>query len=1059
MNISGWSIDGCGLLHDYEIRELSNQLTVIVGPNEAGKTTLLDFIRAMLFTTKANEAPPKPLYGGAHGGRLSVTGSDGASWTIHREFGKNGFFRLQAADGSIGSQADLDRLLGNCDQKVFRSVFAFSLTELRAFDVGPKDEINSKIFSTGIEGAGISATSAIKDLKGRQDKLLKPQLATTATLNDLARDIKEIQTRGAVARAQADGYQAALQREADCQQDVERLKSEIGNLTTARRRAEKLVDLWPVWSRRCDAEERLAALPTHDRLPLDAEGQLQIHQRSVETASQAQKRASDELIEAQHRRQKIDLNDSLARIAAETTDVHRTLAVHRNNLERTQSLDVQTTSAEHRLNEKLALVGQGWDRERLATIDVSIPHQAEIRAWDDTLTGEADAVAYAQRTHRQKNEDFVSSRAMRDDRIAAHATQPAPLGYGEIERRERAVADYRANRDDEKAAAQQTDAGQHRLDDLDRERSGAEQTALPRWSAAALGAFAFLSAVGAVWQLFAGSNILAALLGVAAALALAAAWLTWRGQTAKRHALARIDADTASAAETLSERSRARANAAGAMNSALTALALPDAATGRDVEDAAVRLTALRNGRDAYERAAAVVAECERDAIARAASAEAAATEAHAAAARQDERRLRWNAWKHDAGIPAPLAPLDVLQFFTAVHVANDAHQAVATLESETTALNAVIETYETRVHQVIASAGDTPFPDHLAGELSQLEHLHTACAADKERRTRATGLDDEIGTLTTRLETREGERTAAENAREQLFTAADVLDESGFLEAIATLKTRFEWSRAIAEANQHLVEQLGHDAAADEMRLELASGQVENWQDLKLQFDEAIALAESEREGAIAARTEAESQRRAIEGSADLATAELELASKFDALQAAHREWQVAKLAEKLIEETRAKFERERQPEVLADASHLFTRVTGDRYQRLYQRDHGFDIEPARGVLISPDCLSRGTREQLYLCLRLALASDFRRRGHQLPLVMDDVLVNFDPERAHAVAQMLCDASQQQQILLFTCHPATATMLQALHPPCGHIEMQRYGAAAPQLVSAQASL
>ena len=55
---------------------------------------------------------------------------------------------------------------------------------------------------------------------------------------------------------------------------------------------------------------------------------------------------------------------------------------------------------------------------------------------------------------------------------------------------------------------------------------------------------------------------------------------------------------------------------------------------------------------------------------------------------------------------------------------------------------------------------------------------------------------------------------------------------------------------------------------------------------------------------------------------------------------------------------------------------------------------------------------------------LRLALASSYARRGSPLPLVLDDVLVNFDAERAKAAAAVLRDfAAEGHQLLVFTCH------------------------------------
>src|SRR5690606_4881895 len=69
-------------------------------------------------------------------------------------------------------------------------------------------------------------------------------------------------------------------------------------------------------------------------------------------------------------------------------------------------------------------------------------------------------------------------------------------------------------------------------------------------------------------------------------------------------------------------------------------------------------------------------------------------------------------------------------------------------------------------------------------------------------------------------------------------------------------------------------------------------------------------------------------------------------------------------------------------------------------------------------------EVLSRGTREQVLLALRMSLAATFARRGAKLPMVLDDVLVNFDVQRAKAAAAVLRDfAKQGHQLLVFTCH------------------------------------
>jgi len=81
-------------------------------------------------------------------------------------------------------------------------------------------------------------------------------------------------------------------------------------------------------------------------------------------------------------------------------------------------------------------------------------------------------------------------------------------------------------------------------------------------------------------------------------------------------------------------------------------------------------------------------------------------------------------------------------------------------------------------------------------------------------------------------------------------------------------------------------------------------------------------------------------------------------------------------------------------------------------------------------GQRLDAGLLSRGTVEQLYLCLRLALAESYAERAVALPIVLDDVLVNFDPRRSAAMAGVIAEVAARHQVIAFTCHPHAADLL-----------------------------
>jgi len=66
---------------------------------------------------------------------------------------------------------------------------------------------------------------------------------------------------------------------------------------------------------------------------------------------------------------------------------------------------------------------------------------------------------------------------------------------------------------------------------------------------------------------------------------------------------------------------------------------------------------------------------------------------------------------------------------------------------------------------------------------------------------------------------------------------------------------------------------------------------------------------------------------------------------------------------------------------------------------------------------------LSDGARDQLYLALRLASLERFGEHAELMPLLLDDVLIHFDDERARATLGVLGELSATTQVLFFTHH------------------------------------
>lgn len=139
-------------------------------------------------------------------------------------------------------------------------------------------------------------------------------------------------------------------------------------------------------------------------------------------------------------------------------------------------------------------------------------------------------------------------------------------------------------------------------------------------------------------------------------------------------------------------------------------------------------------------------------------------------------------------------------------------------------------------------------------------------------------------------------------------------------------------------------------------------------------------------------------------------------------------------KLALRLLERARRRFEEEQQPRVIQLASEHFATLTQGRYRRVFIPAGGKrELRVGDGRRDwSAEQLSRGTREQLYLAFRLAVIQDFGETRGALPLIVDDILVNFDLERTRGTLRLLAGLSERHQVIAFTCHPWLRELFEA---------------------------
>jgi chromosome segregation protein len=331
-----------------------------------------------------------------------------------------------------------------------------------------------------------------------------------------------------------------------------------------------------------------------------------------------------------------------------------------------------------------------------------------------------------------------------------------------------------------------------------------------------------------------------------------------------------------------------------------------------------------------------------------------------------------------------------------------------------------------------------------LAGisPLDAVSSLGRDLADARERARRRQEVEAERGRVVTAIEGLERQRNAALDVLVRLCAQAGAMDDDGLAEMIG----RWSRHRALAEQiAQRRAELQGLDdgkglpeltAEADGIdfdtlpaRISAIESELRSINVEELQNQERMA-------GLKQVLGEMERGRDAAAAAQDMETALADIddiSGRYVTLRMAHV----------LLRAGIERFRRQQQGPLLGRAGQIFARLTEGRYDRLgvdEQEDGKVVVAACRpdGTECQADRLSEGTRDQLYLALRLAALESDARATEPLPFIGDDLLVNFDDRRAKATIRVLADFASVTQVVLFTHHGHIAQMAEGLgsvHP------------------------
>jgi len=298
-----------------------------------------------------------------------------------------------------------------------------------------------------------------------------------------------------------------------------------------------------------------------------------------------------------------------------------------------------------------------------------------------------------------------------------------------------------------------------------------------------------------------------------------------------------------------------------------------------------------------------------------------------------------------------------------------------------------------------------------------------------------AEAAEDRATTLQAQLDARLGEETAldvevfaAKTLFEQLLKEASLKDElpvADFVERFNIKRTKSERIAAIRDSLSALAREQELDSFIENVEAEggdQVAGALEH-------VGREIADIEREQETLRTSLHDWRQKRQTMENASDAAAQALQQAELTSSSLLRHAErFAKLQLGVAALRSRIDRFRKQNQGPFMDKAGHWFAEITGGAFAGL-STHFGDGDQPViagmrdGGEILTIEQMSTGTRDQLYLALRLAGLELHLADNEPMPLILDDLLVQFDDKRSIHTLETLSQFSRRSQILLFTHH------------------------------------
>jgi uncharacterized protein YhaN len=1116
MKVRDIQIDGFGVWSGLSVDSMPEGMTVFYGPNEAGKTTLMQFLRTMLygFTAERRQRYLPPVYAGKPGGAMRVSGP-GGGYEIARRATLNdpsivGQLTVTSSDGITQGQHRLTSLLGSVDESIFTNVFAIGLRELQELstldDTAAADELYK--LSSGLDR--VSLVDVMRQLKSARGSIVTTsadsgQMSSMLAKREKLRDeLEQLTVRG-----RRWGELAAHRK--NQQNEIEELKQRVAQWELEAKAVETALQVRDPWVQRDLTRGRLKALNARVDLPENAVDKLREIQEQIEDKRRQISTVKEERKQIRQRATNMPVSKGILSLAGKIEAAGEQGPWISSLQKQIQRLESDFLQTQEQLVEDAKRLGLSEQDQAALLNDKRLANMPDLsRQAIGQLAGPSrDVRTYQTRLKQAKEQGLNDKREA--DRLAAEINEFLSV------RGEEDLQKAHKNCNDLLLSLRKSLNLEERIDKLAKHKREIETDAVSLESEEGLpidhvlrlatpfiiGSIALVMGLGQFfsWQ-WTSSDLPSKVAGQVATVATAAAtqaeqtrglllfllgmavligtYFYWKrleqgSRTDLKDCDSQLDALNVQLRKTETERDellKSMPEHGGSLEQRIRE-------AEHDVAQCESYLPVYHNWQAATQRY------------------KSAKQHGAEAIAGLKSARSQWKKTLGQLGLADSLSPKSIRILAEGYESLIQTRRRLKTqqdeLEQRKLELSTSLQRIEALSMQLKVAIEDSNNDVKEPAARTAMDRVDPTRESSQGNSSRNSDRDRrEQRDSRERRDNRE-QRNRDEQMAIRAASAATQSTDNGADSPILKLQ---ELSNTLAQHQQYITQRKQLRIEDEELsrkqkslqrlmdrwirarQTHLADLGVEDQQQLEDQlslkhqylklekeivdfdsrvssiigghvpYDSIARLLENAPPGELEKRWETLGQRiqqadervsqllqrqgetsqemKSLAADRRLSEAKLELACLEKQILACGEHWRTLAATTCMLEKVCEVYETERQPETLREASAFLKQLTDGKYVRVWTPlgKNALRIDNDKNQSLPLEVLSRGTREAVFIALRLSLAAAYSRRGVTLPLVLDDVLVNFDSIRANNAAKVLRDfASLGHQVVMFTCH------------------------------------